>query len=475
MAAGVEPWDRVAIMKANHPDVLDLSLASARLGAIPAHLAWTLAPEVAQTLLKRLDRPVLVTDRKRLQSCGLDDQNLATLTKRTIVLDADEEGDSGLNQFQGAAVPSPAPRRPNEPMAITHTSGTTGIPKLVVHSAQTVGTWSRYERRRVPVIRISSDDTVAFCDPYFHARLLTGLVGIAENGPKLVLMSDPDPATARGVLSAHRPTMMSTVPNVFLYWEPLAEDPSEPFVNVRLFFNTYDAIHVRTVRKFLHASRRKLPVWVQAWGQSETGPVAIGVYTRRSASRRDRQTSLTQPGGWPVALETRLRAVDPETGQALPHGRPGLLEVRRQACLDYVGERERYLRKRRKQWWNTGDLGVVTWLGTVRVIDREVDRIDGGSCIETEDRLLDRLEQVTEAIVLSVQGEHPVAIVSTVSGEPPEEEAWQAATGDLPKLAGPIVICWHDFPRTATWKVERHKLRAWLLPETAKTGSGYWT
>jgi hypothetical protein len=56
-AAGVRPWDRVAVLKANDLDVTLLASAIARLGAIPATLGWTHTPEFARAMLTRLDKP----------------------------------------------------------------------------------------------------------------------------------------------------------------------------------------------------------------------------------------------------------------------------------------------------------------------------------------------------------------------------------------------------------------------------------
>lgn len=479
-AAGVEPWDRVAIMKRNHFDVIVLACAAARLGAIPAQLAWTHPPAVTETLLRRLDRPVLVIDRERLRSGGLDEAKLRALTKLTIVVGGDPDRCGGghavaLDAVKGAAAPPAAPRRDEEPMIITHTSGTTGVPKLVIHSAASIGNASRYERRQVPVLRIRREDTVALCDPYFHVRLTTGLVGVTHTGPKLVLLSDPEPGRAVAMLAEHPPTLLTTVPNAFLHWEPFVRSARSAFSGVRLFFSTYDAIHARTVRTFLEASRRRFPVWVQAWGQSETGPLAMSIHTRRAA-RAARRGPVTQAIRWPVGPETHFRAVDPITSAPVGRGRVGVIEVRREPCLDYVAETERHRRKLRGAWWNTGDLGVVTRTGAVRLLDREVDRIPGGaSCIEIEDRLLERIEDLTEVIVLAVQDGDPVPVVSVARDRPLERDAWARATADLPPLAEPRVIRWEEFPRTATWKVVRHHLRERLLPGALAAGTGRWT
>jgi acyl-coenzyme A synthetase/AMP-(fatty) acid ligase len=217
-----------------------------------------------------------------------------------------------------------------------------------------------------------------------------------------------------------------------------------------------------------------MPLWVQSWGQSEAGPITVSFYTRGSV-REGRAVPVTQNVGRALPVVTRLRTVDPDTGAALRRGQVGLIEIRRRdTCLDYVGERDRYLAKKRDGWWNTGDLGVLGRTGSVRLCDREVDRIPEGSAIELEDRLLDRLPDATEVIVLGVD-DGPAVPVLSVAGDTLDEHAWEAATRDLPPLAQPVVIPWDEFPRTATWKVQRLALRERVLPGTVPVGLGRWT
>jgi acyl-coenzyme A synthetase/AMP-(fatty) acid ligase len=231
------------------------------------------------------------------------------------------------------------------------------------------------------------------------------------------------------------------------------------------------------VRKLLGASRRRLPVWVQTWGQSEAGPVAIRPYVLRSLQNRGRRMPATRDNGWPTPFFSKVRSVDPDTLDPLPRGEVGLIEVSQPGrCLDYMGERDRWERKRRGDWWNTGDLGVISRSRSVRLVDREIDRIPGGeSAIELEDVLLDRLPQTTEVVVLAAADGPPVPIVSTVGDAPVRSDDWDAATADLPPLASPHYMPWDEIPRTATWKVRRPKLREQVLPDAAALGYGYWT
>jgi hypothetical protein len=94
----------------------------------------------------------------------------------------------------------------------------------------------------------------------------------------------------------------------------MARDPARPFSNVRVYVNSFDAIHTRTIRTFLHARDRRLPIWVQSWSQTEAGAIVIRPYLRRSVRRVGRRPPPTQVLGWPIPFLCKLRAIDPDTG-----------------------------------------------------------------------------------------------------------------------------------------------------------------
>jgi len=476
--AGVRPWDRVVIMKSNHLDVALLACATARIGAIPAELAWTHPPEFAHPMLARLDKPFLITDQQRLVQCGLDEQTLAELTKLTIVVDGrGERADViALDDLRGATAFTVALRAPEEPMVITHTSGTTGVPKLVMHSAQTAHALTLVEVERWPKFGLRSEDVVGFCDPFFHQRLTTGMLAMATITPRMLMLSDPQSERTHELLAQHKPTVVETLPNIYLSWENLARSPERPFANVRLFINSFDAIHTRTIRTFLDSTDHNSPIWVQSWSQSEAGAMVIRPYTRKTVREVGQRPPPTQVLGWPIPGLCKARAVDPQTGEPVPSDTVGLIEIKQPGrCLAYVGEQDRHDLKRNEFWWNTGDLGTVSKSGAVRLVDREIDRIPGASAIELEDVLLDRLPQTTEVVILPNAGNLPVPVLSTTDDAPLDLDQWAKATADLPALAEPIQLRWDEFPRTATWKIRRVQLREHLLSGSEAIGIGRWT
>lgn len=476
--AGVRAWDRVAILKANHLDVCLLACAAARLGAVPAMLAWTHTPEFTKALLTRLERPFLVTDREQLASCDLGPDALAALTTRTISVDGNENRPDvvALDDLRGAGAAPVRLRADAEPMVVTHTSGTTGVPKLVMHSANSIHSLALVEAERWPLLALRSTDTMAYCDPFCHQRMATALAAMATATPRVLMLSRPQSPATKQLLRDNLPTVVETLPNIYLAWEELARDPARPFRNVRVYINSFDAIHTRTIRTFLDATARRLPIWVQSWSQSEAGAIVIRPYLRSSVRRRGHRPPPTQVLGWPVPFLGRIRAVDPETGAEVPRGQVGLIEISQPGrCLAYVGEQERHDRKRDGWWWNTGDLGVINRFGAVRLVDREIDRIPGASALELEDVLLDRLPHTTEVVVLAVDGKLPVPVLSTANDVPLDRAEWARAVADLPELTEPIQVRWEDFPRTATWKIRRVALREQLFAGTRAIGVGRWT
>lgn len=480
-AAGARPGERVAIVKANHWDSVLLACAAVRLGALPALVAASLPAETVQLLLKRLDPAVLVTDAATLDRTREAGTDLTGLARRTLCLDRPGPGPAAniltVADVRGFAVPPPYRRHDDEPMVVSHTSGTTGVPKLVVHSTETlVRRLARFEAVRWPVLGVRPNDTVVQAASFVHGRAFCWTASALCLAPRRIgIVTDFDPVRAETFLRAHPPTTLEALPSVFVGWRDLASGGASPFRDVRLFASTYDAMHPPVVRAFLAASARRFPVWMQGWGQTETGPLSFRFLTRRSVARIGDRHPTTRDLGRPLPGRVALRAVDPRTHRPVRAGEPGILVARtRSRCLGYLGEQERWAAKVRDGWWNTGDLGSISRTGAVRLLDREVDAVEDLSCIELEDVIEDRLPEVVECLIVGAPGQRPLPVVITGDGrlDPP---AWRAAVADLPALAEPVALRWADVPRTGTGKARRHELAQALLDASGTPGSGRWT
>jgi acyl-coenzyme A synthetase/AMP-(fatty) acid ligase len=476
--AGVRPWDRVAILKANHLDIVVLGCAIARIGAIPCMFSGSYGPEAFLPMLKRLERPFVITDQLHIEKCGLTPEVVSEETVRTISVNAvpDRPDVVQLSEFADAPPVEPNMRELKEPVVITHTSGTTGVPKLVMHSAESIYAMAIVETERWPHFGLRRSDVVAFCDPYTHERLTTMQLAMARVGQRVLFLSEPFGPNLRELLVQHKPTLVEALPNIYLAWEPLTREPEGYFVNVREYVNSFDAIHTRTIRTFMNATKKRFPVWVQSWSQSENGALCIRPYFRFVVRRKGHRPPPTQLIGWPIPFHAKLRSVDPATGKEVPRGQVGIIEISQPGrCLAYVGEQERHDIKCNGWWWNTGDLGIINKWGAVRLVDREIDQIPGGSAIEFEDLILDRIAYTTEVVILPVAGGLPVPVVSTENDVPLKPEDWATAVADLAPMEAPIQIKWDEFPRTGTWKIRRVHLRETWLMDAKAIGIGRWT
>lgn len=476
-AAGLRRGDRVAIVKDNHWDYDLLACAAVRIGALPAQISAQLPPETLQILLKRLEPALLVTTTGVLAAARDAQTDLGGIVARTLSLDGPAPGVLCLDDVRGQPAGGPQRRGDDEPLVVNHTSGTTGVPKLVVHSTNTIiRRLAGFEAVRWPLIGVRRDDTVATASSFAHGRTFCWTASVYCLAPRRVLIvADLDPRNAAAVLQAHPPTTLEALPAAFVRWQPMTARPDNPLRDVRMFVSTYDAMHPSTVRDYLAASRRRRPIWMQGWGQTETGPLTFRFLTRRSLAAAAQRHPTTRNLGRPVPLRTRLRVVDPQSFEPVPRGRPGLVLARTRArCLGYLGEPERFAGKTDGPWWNTGDVGIRTRGGNLLFLDREIDLIPETSCVELEDVLDDRVPDLLECVVLGVPGHQPLPVVVTGSGWL-DPAVWRAATADLPALADPVLLRWEDLPRTGTGKVRRLELRARLLGDVQTYGAGRWT
>ncbi|MEV5989699.1 class I adenylate-forming enzyme family protein, partial [Streptomyces sp. NPDC052051] len=329
-AAGVRPADHVAVHKVSNFDITVLACGAARIGAVPVMLSPHLDGDSIGKLLERLQRPTLLTDEEKL-SGSLASVALEELTERVITVTGSHPKAVSFASLAGAPRRRPVLLDADEPALMTHTSGTTGIPKLVVHSARSLGARGNWQDKVVSFIR--KRETVAMHVSYVHSRMYLGLAVLQMRGMPMVFMNDGDPAHVADILVRHRPGVLETHPNSFLEWEQMLDDPRRPISNVKYFNSTFDAIHPSTMHKFLHASDRRSPVFLQVYGQSECGPLAARTYRRRNALKADGRCQ-----GYPTPFMTKYRLVPRGTGRPSKET-PGYIDVATAGrALTYHGE-----------------------------------------------------------------------------------------------------------------------------------------
>ncbi|MFI5687601.1 class I adenylate-forming enzyme family protein [Streptomyces sp. NPDC051636] len=459
-AAGVRPDERVVIYKTANADHWMLAAAVSRIGGVVVNLSPALDAATVTVLLGRVDQPTLLTDGTKFDV--LADVPLADLTRRVITSAGDRPGAVSLAGLAGAPRVKPVVRPIDEAAVITHTSGTTGIPKLVVHTPRTQGI------RLVPQWRLLSlmrkKETVAIHVPFVHSRMVAAMsLALLKEYPVL-LMRETDPAEVAEQFLEHRPALIEALPNSLMEWERLTEDPRAPFASVKVFSSTFDAIHPGTMSKLLKSSARRGALFFQIYGQSEVGPAVGRAYFRHSAHRANGRCV-----GWAMPMGAAKVRVVSRDGKRPTEQNPGRIEVAWPGLAKtYFGEQERYDGNRKGEWWGTGDVGYFTRFGCLHMLDREVDMIPGvRSSLEIEDVVLGKLPELSELVVVQGPNCEAVPVICTHGDEPLDLDRWRTAVAGFPQLAGPVQIPEEELPRTATLKVQRLALADRLKDQLA--------
>ncbi|MFE3584424.1 MULTISPECIES: class I adenylate-forming enzyme family protein [Streptomyces] len=450
-ASGIRPSEHVVIHKTNNFDITLFACAAARIGAVPVMLSAHLDGETINALLQRLPSPTLLTDAAKLTG-SLAASPLAELTARVISVTEPVEGAISLSDLAGAPERTAVTLHPDSHAIMTHTSGTTGIPKLVVHSARSIG--ARYRWQNIPVSLLRQREPILMHVSYVHSRMYPGIASMMLNNKPMVFLDDAEPAKVADAMVKYRPGVFETHPNSFLECESILDDPRKPFKTVRFYNSTFDAIHPGTMDKFLRASERKNPVFLQVYGQSECGPLVGRPYTRKTVMQADgRCQGYSTPG------ITKYRLVS-RNGKPVTRDNPGYIDVQTSGrALTYYGEAERFEKQLDGDWWRGGDIGYRTKWGCLHLLDREVDQIPTiHSTLEVEDTVLHRLPELTELIIVPGPDQEPVPVVCTKDDAPLDLARWKRAIADQSAMADPIQMKLGELPRTATAKIKRLEL-----------------
>ncbi|MEU1331166.1 class I adenylate-forming enzyme family protein [Streptomyces sp. NPDC005865] len=452
-AAGVRPGDTVAVFKSHNADILFLACAIGRVGAVPAMLAPFLEWPTVVTMMSRLRPDHFLTDPDILAPAGDHLDALREHAPSVLLTHGEAAGLPSLATTAPGEAP-PYPDIPEDaPALITHTSGTTGVPKLVAAARRGTQLPINTQARMAKLLRYR--ETFAMCISFVHARTYAALATALQLGIGIAPLADADPDSVREVLSECRPGCVEAHPNMYLHWEELAGLPDGPFERVRIFMSTFDAIHPRSIRTLLGASKRRSPLFIQTYGQTETGPVTMRIYTRRGIEKADgRCVGFVFPG----MTKARIRPRPQDEGT-----RNGYIQAKSSGvALTYVGQQELYDERYDDDWWNLQDIGHKTRWGCVHLMDREFDQTDGlESLLAAEDLLIEALPELTEAVFVRV-GDTVRPVVSTRRDLPLDHAAWRTAVAHLPAVPAPVHVAWEHMPHTATWKVKRNVLAAGL-------------
>jgi len=453
-ALDVGEGDVVAFLGFNHPEMLALLFACARLRAILLPLNWRLtAAEHARVIADAKPRLVLVTPDFLGHAQALRD---GLPTTQWLAL---ASAPAGWRDWMGvapgsAAKPAVAPAH-EAPVLLCYTSGSTGAPKGV---ALTQGALFFNVVNSVHMHDLTSADRVLTTLPMFHVGGLNiQTVPALHAGATVILHAKFDPDAAFDAIERERVTLAVLVPAQLTAMMKLARWSKADLSSLRVLTTGSTIVSQAFVQR---VHERGVPL-IQVYGTTETCPIAA--YLRIEDARRKAGAA-----GLP-ALYCALRIVD-ENDNDVPAGADGEILVRGPNVMQrYWNAPAATATALRGGWYHSGDIGHVDVEGYLHVVARKYDLIISGG------------ENIYPAEIENVLLEHPAIVEACVVGCPDERwgEAAVAAVvlkpgarlsaadviamldGRIARYKQPRAVRFVDsLPRTALGKVKREELRA---------------
>ena len=480
LGLGVQPGDVVAFQLPNRWEFVALHLACLRIGAVSNPLMPIFRERELSFMLEFAQARVLVVPDtfRGFSHAGLARELQARLPQLEHVLVVDGTADDAFekqilrrrweDEFDAEAEFATRRAAPNDVIQLLYTSGTTGQPKGVMHTSNTLlAGCAAYAQ----AAGLGAGTRCYMASPLAHQTgFMYGLMTPLMLGTSVLLQDIWDPATAWRLIGEHglQFTMGATPFLADLAHAPNAlsaeESPLEIFV-------CGGAPIPRVLAEEAHA-RLGVRV-VAAWGMSECGVVTMTL-------PGDPEAKIFGTDG--VALPgTEVRVVGSDDAP-LPPGEEGRLQTR--GTFLFVG----YLKKPELYgvdgagWFDTGDLARMDDDGYVRITGRAKDIIiRGGENIPVAEleECLYRLPQVEDAAVVAMPdprlGERACAFVTLCAGQTLDFAALQAAfeaEGFARQYMPERLEVIEAMPRTASGKIQKFELRARLTQPVMENASG---
>ncbi len=412
---GIRPRDPVAVYATSAADVLLSFAALTWLGAIPALMNPNMPADVAAAFIPRLRAVAVLADDQHLRA--LVGQELGGAS---LLPDVSQAGSGDPDQ-----APQHYRHHRDDPIAITHSSGTTRVPAAVVHSHSSLFAAIRLLR-------------LAESRPYRQPRELSvlpaahtaGIITFNQalcNRYELAFLSNqggPFERSGEAVLDAIERWRPTGVFGFAVTWAELArfDLSGRDLSSVSNWFNTGDCAHEAHIRRLVavgaHLERTPDGIvevpgskFIDGIGSTEMGHSAFQITHRLGTDRYGRCV------GKPYPFAT-VELLDLATGEPVPDNVVGHVALKSPTLAPgYWNDSVTTFRTRLAGYYLTGDLMYRDGDGYYYHVDRAVDAVDlgGGNWLYTalaEERILVGCPDVRDCTV--VAGDRDGQVVTDV-------------------------------------------------------------
>jgi len=447
--AGVRRRQVVAWQLPNSVAGVVLYRACWRIGAVAAPLHHRLGAAEVGAALYQVD-PALVLAAGNMPAGAVPE---------SVVIPGSVTIDALLGALPAASAVGrgSVPVQPAELAVVLFTSGSSGVPKAVLHSHRGLG----YKAATMIAAHgLGSDDAVLMPAPLAHVSgLLNGVLIPQVAGIPAVLMAAWDPELALERIEAERVSFMGAPPVFFSQMAGSERFKAERVGSLRLVSTGGASVSPAFVESIAGRFGARVK---RTYGSTEAPTVTT------SGPADSPQLAADTDGR--VVGEAELEVHDPVSGRPVPAGQPGELWLRGpELFMGYADAAQTAaVTARPGRWFRTGDLGVVDAQGWLQVVGRMSDIIiragENISASEVE-AVLESHPAVRHAVAVAVPdsevGERVAAFVEAdLSFSLEECRRWFTERGVTRFKTPEYVVQVDAIPVLAAGKPDRAALRS---------------
>lgn len=259
---GVTPGDRVAVWHRDSIAIHVLLVAIERCGAVAVGLGARAGVRETIQIMRTAQPSLLVSDAARAPQAQEVVAAATAASLRAVVL-----GDSGLAiDTAPGSMAGLSPLGPDDAFLINSTSGTTGLPKCVVHNQNR---WHYFHQKAVANGQLTSDDIFLPVIPTpFGFGIWTSHTTPIYLGATTVLIDRFDAAATCAAIERHRATVLCCVSTQLMMILANAASREHDLSSLRVVFTGGEPLPYAQAAQFEELTGATI---LQFYGSNETG------------------------------------------------------------------------------------------------------------------------------------------------------------------------------------------------------------
>ncbi|KTD72733.1 class I adenylate-forming enzyme family protein [Legionella tucsonensis] len=458
---GISKGDCVAFLLPNSIEIILCYYACFMIGAIAVPVNIQFNNELIHYVLKHSEARIFITTSDYFKQLLNDEKILKEINECYLTSEANRY--SGVLDFQELLLPMNTSVATTEielekPALLFFTSGTTGLPKTVVHSHQSL---SHGTHNQITQIQINqSDQTLVMFPVCYLIGLGSQILPFHAVGATVVLLPSFDPKEILAKLHLHRITKIYGFPKLYLELIHHAELLDYEINTLNFCFSGGDATPVFLQEKFNLLFHIEI---TEGCGMSE-----LQIYSMNPPYGKKKTGSI----GLPIAgMEMQL--IDEKEEPILKPYKTGEIIVRGESmCSGYWQDTALTTKTIKNGWFHTGDLAYQDEEGYYWFVSRKVDIIRCGreliSPMEIEN-IFYQHDAVKEAAAIALANPNKknndkiivYVVLKVKSNQLTAQALMDWINESLPTNKRPYqIIIMDQLPYGFTGKIDRKTLRA---------------